>query len=86
MALLGIGLGLVASQLGNVVQSAVGPRERSEAGGLQNTSQQLGSALGTALIGAIVISLLITAFQAKVEQGPPDRRAGKGAGRTRTRG
>jgi len=66
MAMLGAGLGLVSSQLGNVVQSAVDARSRSEAGGLQYTSQQLGSALGTALIGAIVISLLITAFDAKV--------------------
>jgi hypothetical protein len=70
MAMLGIGMGLVASQLGNVVQSAVGARERGEAGGLQNTAQQLGASLGTALIGAIVISLLITAFQTKVEEDP----------------
>jgi EmrB/QacA subfamily drug resistance transporter len=70
MALLGLGLGLVSSQLGNVVQSAVSGRERSEAGGLQYTSQQLGSALGTALIGAIVISLLIAAFDANVAKDP----------------
>jgi MFS family permease len=70
MALLGIGLGLVSSQLGNVVQSAVSGGERSEAGGLQFTSQQLGSALGTALIGAIVISLLIAAFDANVAKDP----------------
>jgi EmrB/QacA subfamily drug resistance transporter len=70
MAMLGIGLGLVSSQLGNVVQSAVSAHERSEAGGLQYTSQQLGSALGTALIGAIVISLLIAAFDANVAKDP----------------
>ncbi|MDQ2621846.1 MAG: MFS transporter, partial [Actinomycetota bacterium] len=52
MGLLGVGMGLVISQLGNVVQSAVGDRDRSEAGGLQNTAQQLGSSLGTALLGA----------------------------------
>lgn len=56
MAALGVGMGLVASQLGNVVQSAVGPEARSEAGGLQWTAQQLGSSLGVALIGAIVLS------------------------------
>jgi predicted MFS family arabinose efflux permease len=48
MTMLGIGMGLVASQLGNVVQSAVGPSQRSEAGGLQWTAQQLGSSLGVA--------------------------------------
>jgi EmrB/QacA subfamily drug resistance transporter len=62
MGVLGIGMGLIVSQLGNVVQSAVGDDDRSEAGGLQSTAQQLGSSLGTALLGAIVISGLITAF------------------------
>jgi hypothetical protein len=36
--------------------------DRSEAGGLQYTAQQLGSSLGTALIGAIVITGLAAAF------------------------
>jgi EmrB/QacA subfamily drug resistance transporter len=62
LVLLGIGMGLIASQLGNVVQSSVGPEDRGEAGGLQYTSQQLGSAIGTALIGAVVISALVAAF------------------------
>ena len=56
MALLGVGMGLLASQLGNVVQSSVDASGRSEAGGLQYTAQQLGSSLGVALIGAIVIA------------------------------
>jgi len=70
MAVLGIGMGLIVSQLGNVVQSAVGDEDRSEAGGLQFTAQQLGASLGTALIGAIVISGLIAGFSGKVEQDP----------------
>jgi EmrB/QacA subfamily drug resistance transporter len=67
---LGIGMGLIVSQLGNVVQSAVGDGDRSEAGGIQNTAQQLGSSLGTALLGAIVISGLITAFTSNVADDP----------------
>ena len=67
---LGIGMGLIVSQLGNVVQSSVGDDDRSEAGGLQNTAQQLGSSLGTALLGAIVISGLIGAFTADVASDP----------------
>ena len=51
MGVLGIGMGLIVSQLGNVAQSAVGDRDRSEAGGLQYTAQQLGSSLGTAVLG-----------------------------------
>ncbi len=62
MGVLGVGMGLIVSQLGNVVQSAVGDEDRSEAGGLQNTAAQLGSSLGTALLGAIVISGLLFAF------------------------
>jgi EmrB/QacA subfamily drug resistance transporter len=66
MGVLGVGMGLVVSQLGNVVQSSVGDDDRSEAGGLQNTAQQLGSSLGTALLGAIVITGLVSAFTANV--------------------
>jgi len=70
MGVLGIGMGLIVSQLGNVVQSSVGDADRSEAGGLQNTAQQLGSSLGTALLGAIVITGLISAFTANVADDP----------------
>jgi hypothetical protein len=67
MALLGAGMGLMASQLGNVVQSSVDASGRSEAGGLQYTGQQLGSSLGVALIGAIVLTGLTSVFVANVE-------------------
>jgi EmrB/QacA subfamily drug resistance transporter len=70
MGVLGVGLGLIASQLGNVVQSAIADPDRSEAGGLQYTAQQLGSSLGTALIGAVVISGLLTAFTGEVADNP----------------
>ena len=70
MGVLGVGMGLVISQLGNVVQSAVGDADRSEAGGLQNTAQQLGSSLGTAVLGAIVITGLLSAFSANVADNP----------------
>ncbi len=70
MGLLGIGMGLIASQLGNVVQSSVDASGRGEAGGLQYTGQQLGSSLGVALIGAIVLTGLTGVFVAKVENDP----------------
>ena len=62
MGLLGVGMGLMASQLGNVVQSSVDASGRGEAGGLQYTGQQLGSSLGVALIGAIVLAGLTGSF------------------------
>jgi EmrB/QacA subfamily drug resistance transporter len=70
MGVLGVGMGLIVSQLGNVVQSAVSDSERSEAGGLQYTAQQLGSSLGTALLGAIVISGLLASFSTNVADHP----------------
>jgi hypothetical protein len=63
-------MGLIVSQLGNVVQSAVGDDDRSEAGGIQNTAQQLGSSLGTAVLGAIVITGLIAAFSSNIKSDP----------------
>lgn len=66
MGLLGVGMGLIVSQLGNVVQSSVDASGRSEAGGLQYTGQQLGSSLGVALIGAIVLTGLTSAFVSNI--------------------
>jgi EmrB/QacA subfamily drug resistance transporter len=67
MAVLGVGMGLIVSQLGNVVQSSVDASGRAEAGGLQFTGQQLGSSLGVALIGAIVLTGLSSVLVEKVE-------------------
>ncbi len=65
--LMGLGMGALASQLGNVVVSAV-PEERSaEVGGLQYTAQNLGSSLGTALVGAVVIAALSAQFLTGVQ-------------------
>ena len=55
LALIGAGAGLLASQLGNVIMSSVAPAKTSEAGGLQGTAQNLGSSLGTAIIGAVLL-------------------------------
>jgi EmrB/QacA subfamily drug resistance transporter len=70
MALLGVGMGLLASQLGNVVQSSVGASARSEVGGLQYTAQNLGSSLGTALIGSVLIGALANAFTRYIDEDP----------------
>lgn len=62
MFLAGAALGLLASQLGNVNMSAVSENETSEVGGLQGVFQNLGSSLGTALIGSVLIGALATSF------------------------
>lgn len=62
MFILGAGLGLLASQIGSVNMSAVDSSKSSEVGGLQGVFQNLGSSLGTALIGSVLIMSLTTTF------------------------
>jgi MFS family permease len=70
MALIGAGLGLMASQVGNVIMSSVDPSRGGEAGGLQGTSLNLGASLGVALVGSIVIATLAGNFTALVADNP----------------
>jgi MFS family permease len=70
LALVGAGAGLLASQLGNVIMSSVGPTKSSEAGGLQGTAQNLGSSLGTAIIGAVLLASLATGFSDRIVNEP----------------
>jgi EmrB/QacA subfamily drug resistance transporter len=66
LALFGIGAGLLASQLGNVIMSSVDPSKTNETGGLQGTAQNLGASLGTALIGAVLLAGLTTGFTNRI--------------------
>jgi MFS family permease len=70
LVLTGAGAGLLASQLGNVIMSAVAPEKSSEAGGLQGTAQNLGSSLGTAIIGAVLLAALATGFNHRIANDP----------------
>ncbi|HTR75294.1 MAG TPA: MFS transporter [Solirubrobacterales bacterium] len=63
----GIGLGLIASQVTNVNLASAGPDKTSETGALQGTAQNLGSALGTAVIGSLLLSVLTATFNHRVE-------------------
>jgi len=68
--LMGLGMGAMASQLGNVVVSSAPVESGSEVGGLQYTAQNLGSSLGTALVGAIVIGSLGTLVVQGIQESP----------------
>jgi EmrB/QacA subfamily drug resistance transporter len=70
LVIFGIGAGLLASQLGNVILSSVDQSRSSEAGGLQGTAQNLGASLGTALIGAILLTGLAVGFSQRVAANP----------------
>ena len=62
MALIGLGIGALASQLGAVTVSAFPDSMSAEVGGLQNTATNLGASLGTALVGSVLIAMLTTTF------------------------
>jgi sugar phosphate permease len=51
----GAGLGLLVVPLANVVLSVVPTGEAGEASGVFSTAQQLGGALGVAIVGAIFV-------------------------------
>jgi MFS family permease len=70
LALIGAGAGLLASQLGNVIMSSVAADKSSEGGGLQGTAQNLGSSLGTAIIGAVLLASLATGFSQRIADNP----------------
>ena len=67
MFFVGAALGLLASQIGNVNMSSVKESETSAVGGLQGVFQNLGSSLGTALIGSVLIASLTTVFNSNVQ-------------------
>src|SRR5207253_11366004 len=58
LALSGLGMGLVLSQINNLTLSAVDVRSAGEASGVTNTFRQIGITLGTAIIGAVMISTI----------------------------
>jgi MFS family permease len=70
LLLAGLGVGALASQLGAVTVSAVPDEMSPDVGGLQNTSTNLGAALGTALAGSILIAALTGAFLQGINDNP----------------
>jgi len=62
-ALFGLGLGLINSQILNLVLSAVDPDLTAEASGVNSTFEQLGNAIGVALIGTVLMGVLTTGVQ-----------------------
>ncbi|MGZ8762452.1 MAG: MFS transporter, partial [Acidimicrobiia bacterium] len=70
MLISGLGIGMLASQLGAVTVSSVPDEQSGEVGGLQNTASNLGISIGTALAGAVLISALTSSFFAGIESNP----------------
>ena len=66
MTIIGIGIGLAISQIGNVNLSSTDDSRSNEVGGLQGTAQNLGSSLGVALAGTVLFLGLATTFTSSV--------------------
>ncbi len=66
----GIGIGLVVGQLPNIILSGANQDEASEASGLQGTAQNLGMALGTAIIGTVILSVALTSIGNQIQTSP----------------
>lgn len=60
LMLFGAGMGLLFPQASNITLSAVSIEEAGEASGLNGTVRQVGATLGSAIIGAMLLSILTT--------------------------
>ena len=68
LILVGLGLGLVLAIIMDFVQSATPPEQTSEVAGFSRSVGYLGSSLGTALAGAVLIGVLIASGSALLQQ------------------
>jgi len=74
----GFGIGLAIAQLSNLTLSAVNVNESGEASGVNNTLRQVGSSLGSAIIGAVLLSTLGAHLVSGINSStvlPPESRA-----------
>lgn len=62
LAVFGAGAGLVMSQIGAINLAGIPVEKGGEVGGLQGTAQNLGFSLGTAMVGALLLSALSAGF------------------------
>lgn len=58
LAIMGAGMGLTMGTISNLTLSAVSSQQSGEASGVNNTLRQVGGTLGTAVIGAVLISAI----------------------------
>lgn len=68
MILFGIGMGLTMSQISNISLSAVSVQQAGEASGVNNTLRQVGMTLGSAILGAVLLSTLATNLSTGVRE------------------
>jgi EmrB/QacA subfamily drug resistance transporter len=62
LAVIGVGMGLAVSQIGNLTLSAAKPEETNEASGLHNTFMNLGRSIGTAAVGTLMLFFFLSSI------------------------
>lgn len=67
LALYGMGMGLIMAQINNIALSAVPLRQAGQASGINNTLRQIGTSLGSAIIGAVLLTSLSANFVAGIQ-------------------
>jgi len=70
LILFGIGLGLSASQLNNVIISSAPAEIASEASGASVMMRQIGSSIGVAIIGAFFATSIVQGVQTNIQSDP----------------
>jgi MFS family permease len=60
MIVYGLGIGLMMAQINNVIMSSVTVEKAGEVSGISNTMRQLGMTLGSAIIGAVLLTAVST--------------------------
>ncbi|MGE5327813.1 MAG: MFS transporter [Thiobacillus sp.] len=58
--MMGLGMGMMMSSISNMALSAVSPEQSGEASGVNNTLRQVGQTLGTAIVGAVLLTAIST--------------------------
>jgi MFS family permease len=64
----GMGLGLIGSQIVNLIMSSVPPKQTAEAAGITSTLETLGSSVGTAIVGTVLVLSLTNGVSRLVNQ------------------
>lgn len=68
----GVGVGMATAQLSSIIMSEVPPAQGGQASGLQSTIRQLGSALGVAVLGTLLVTSLGSGTESRLaEAGMP---------------
>lgn len=68
LSFIGAGAGMVFSQLNNLIQSSIPIEQSNETSGLNSTFQYLGSSLGTAVCGSLILSFFVISATNLVNQ------------------